>query len=274
MKVKLLFPYAVSCVFGGMGRAWGMAMVGLHVVLCIIKVLSFTTDPEVARFWVPIFRVWVYLGIAAIVLMTCVNIVYYMPVYGVYTMNYDLPPQQPAAAVVATPEQLHLLLRRWICVRFGRCVRYVFDCWRQAPLEIWKMLQVLLVLLLNGINGKDQRAEKIVLSLAPPVKAKIEDRWWHTSVKAHHLTKELGHAVLAEQSRKLIKDSHRCLVLLDDYPLLDARIWEHFDVAAPCIVLLLFDKWINGKDQRGGKLFLSLAPQLIKGVSIHYLRFS
>ncbi|CAD6257290.1 unnamed protein product [Miscanthus lutarioriparius] len=99
MKVKLLFPYAVSCVFGGMGRAWGMAMVGLHVVLCIIKVLSFTTDPEVARFWVPIFRVWVYLGIAAIVLMTCVNIVYYMPVYGVYAMNYDLPPQQPAAAI-------------------------------------------------------------------------------------------------------------------------------------------------------------------------------
>ena len=98
MKVKLIFPYAVSCVFGGMGRAWGMAMVGLHVVLCIIKVLSFTTDPEVARFWVPIFRVWVYLGIAAIVLMTCVNIVYYMPVYGVYAMKYDLPPQQPAAA--------------------------------------------------------------------------------------------------------------------------------------------------------------------------------
>ncbi|CAD6257017.1 unnamed protein product [Miscanthus lutarioriparius] len=60
----------------------------------------------VARFWVPIFRVWVYLGIAAIVLMTCVNIVYYMPVYGVYAMKYHLPPQQPAAAVVATPEQL------------------------------------------------------------------------------------------------------------------------------------------------------------------------
>ena len=106
LKMKLLFPYAVNCVFGGMGRAWGMAMVGLHVVLCIIKVLSFTTDPEVARFWVPIFRVWVYLGIAAIVLMTCVNIVYYMPVYGVYAMKYHLPPQQPAAAVVATPEQL------------------------------------------------------------------------------------------------------------------------------------------------------------------------
>ncbi|CAD6342312.1 unnamed protein product [Miscanthus lutarioriparius] len=274
MKVKLLFPYAVSCVFGGMGRAWGMAMVGLHVVLCIIKVLSFTTDPEVARFWVPIFRVWVYLGIAAIVLMTCVNIVYYMPVYGVCAFS------NPFFKFLFTRcLQLHVLLLSLL----------------KAPLEIWKMLQVLLVLLLNGINGKDQRAEKIVLSLAPPVKAKIEDRWWHTSVKAHHLTKELGHAVLAEQSRKLIKDSHRCLVLLDvnrqfailwmidllvkdlpgvDYPLLDAGIWEHFDVAAPCIVFLLFDKWINGKDQRGGKLFLSLAPQLIKGVSIHYLRFS
>ncbi|CAD6342308.1 unnamed protein product [Miscanthus lutarioriparius] len=61
MKVKLLFPYAVSCVFGGMGRAWGMAMVGLHIMICIVKVISFTTDPEEARFWIPIFRVWVYL---------------------------------------------------------------------------------------------------------------------------------------------------------------------------------------------------------------------
>ena len=38
----------------------------------------------------------------------------------------------------------------------------------------------------EGINGKDQRAEKILLSLAPPAEAKIEDRW-QTSVKAHHL---------------------------------------------------------------------------------------
>ena len=37
------------------------------------------------------------------------------------------------------------------------------------------------------INGKDQRAEKILLSLAPPAEAKIEDRWWQSSVKAHHL---------------------------------------------------------------------------------------
>ena len=36
-------------------------------------------------------------------------------------------------------------------------------------------------------NGKDQRAEKILLSLAPLAEAKIEDRWWQTSVKAHHL---------------------------------------------------------------------------------------
>ena len=40
----------------------------------------------------------------------------------------------------------------------------------------------------EGINGKDQRAEKILLSLAPPAEAKIEDRWWQSSVKAHHLT--------------------------------------------------------------------------------------
>ena len=39
----------------------------------------------------------------------------------------------------------------------------------------------------EGINGKDQRAEKILLSLAPPVEAKIKDRWWQTSVEAHHL---------------------------------------------------------------------------------------
>ena len=39
----------------------------------------------------------------------------------------------------------------------------------------------------EGINGKDQRAEKILLSLAPLAEAKIEDRWWQTSVKAHHL---------------------------------------------------------------------------------------
>jgi len=97
MKMKL-FPYAMYCVFGGMGRTWGMAMVGLHIVICIVKVLSFTTDPEEARFWIPIFRVWVYLCIAATVVMTCVCIVYYMPVYGVYAVRYDPPPQQPAAA--------------------------------------------------------------------------------------------------------------------------------------------------------------------------------
>jgi hypothetical protein len=29
------------------------------------------------------------------------------------------------------------------------------------------------------------------------------------------------------------------------YPLLDARIWEHFDVAAPCVVFLsVFIAWI------------------------------
>ena len=45
----------------------------------------------------------------------------------------------------------------------------------------------------EGINGKDQRAEKILLSLAPPVEAKTEDRWWQTSVKSHHLTVRVEH---------------------------------------------------------------------------------
>jgi hypothetical protein len=85
-------------------------MIGLHVMICIIKVLSFTTDPEVARFWIPIFRVWIYLGIAAIVLMTCVNIVYYMPVYGVYARKFDPLQQQPtaAAAVQLPPPPLEM----------------------------------------------------------------------------------------------------------------------------------------------------------------------
>ncbi|KAG0529454.1 hypothetical protein BDA96_05G099400 [Sorghum bicolor] len=78
MKVTLLFPYAVDCVFGGMRRAWGMALVGLHVVTRVVKVVSFTTDAEEVRFLVPIFRGWVYLGIAAVVLVTCVDIVYYL----------------------------------------------------------------------------------------------------------------------------------------------------------------------------------------------------
>ncbi|CAD6257340.1 unnamed protein product [Miscanthus lutarioriparius] len=99
--VKLLFPYAVSCVFSGMGRPWGMAMIGLHIVLCIIKVLSFTTDPEVARFWIPIFRIWVYLGLAAMALMTSVDIGYYL--YGLYALKFDPPQQQLAAAVVQLP---------------------------------------------------------------------------------------------------------------------------------------------------------------------------
>jgi len=44
----------------------------------VVKVVSFTTDAEEVRFLVPIFRGWVYLGIAAVVLLTCVDIVYYL----------------------------------------------------------------------------------------------------------------------------------------------------------------------------------------------------
>jgi tryptophan-rich sensory protein len=85
--VKLLFPYALSCVFSGVGRPWGMAMIGLQIVLYIVKVLSFTTDPEVARFWIPIFCIWVYLGLGAMMLTTCVDIGYYL--YGLYALKFD-----------------------------------------------------------------------------------------------------------------------------------------------------------------------------------------
>ncbi|XP_066371713.1 uncharacterized protein [Miscanthus floridulus] len=101
LKMKLLFPYAVNCVFGGMGRTWGMALVGLHFLISVVRVVSFTTDPEEARFWIPIFRVWVYLGLAAIVLMTCVDIGYYL--YGLYALKFDPPQQQPAAVQLPPP---------------------------------------------------------------------------------------------------------------------------------------------------------------------------
>ncbi|CAD6342313.1 unnamed protein product [Miscanthus lutarioriparius] len=172
--VKLLFPYAVSCVFSGMGRPWGMAMIGLHIVLCIVKVLSFTTDPEVARFWIPIFRIWVYLGLAAMALMTSVDIGYYL--YGLYALKFDLPQQQLAAAVVLLLYllKISLVLDNLFSICLGE------DASGSSGLVIKWLCD-------EGINGKDQRAEKILLSLAPPVEAKIKDRWWQTSVEAHHL---------------------------------------------------------------------------------------
>ncbi|XP_021316951.1 uncharacterized protein LOC110435586 isoform X1 [Sorghum bicolor] len=99
--VSLLFPYAVSCVVSGRGRPRGMAMISLHIVLSIVKVLSFTTDPEVARFLTLIFRVWVYFGITAMVLMTCVDIGHYL--YGLYTLMFHPSQQQLAAAEVLLP---------------------------------------------------------------------------------------------------------------------------------------------------------------------------
>jgi hypothetical protein len=99
--LKLLFPYAVTCVFSGMGRPRGMAMIGLHIVLCIVKVLFFTTGLEVVRFWIPIFRIWVYLGLAAMTLTTCVDIGYYL--YGLYALKFDPLQQQLAAAAVQLP---------------------------------------------------------------------------------------------------------------------------------------------------------------------------
>ena len=95
LKMKRLFPYAVNCVFG---RTWVMALVGLQFCICVGRVVSFTTDLEVARFWVTIFRFWLYLGLAAIVLMACVDIGNY--VYGVYAVKLDPPQQQPAVAAV------------------------------------------------------------------------------------------------------------------------------------------------------------------------------
>jgi len=59
-------------------------------------------------------------------------------------------------------------------------------------------------------------------------------------------------------------DRNLLFVILCVFPLFLA-----FCTLCHFVINRLFDKWINGKDQRGGKLFLSLAPQLIKGVSIH-----
>jgi hypothetical protein len=101
LKMKRLFPYAVNCVFGRIGRTLVMALVGLQFCICVVRVVSFTTDPEVARFWVTIFRFWLYLGLAAIVLMACVDIGNY--VYGVYAVKLDPPQQQPAVAAVQLP---------------------------------------------------------------------------------------------------------------------------------------------------------------------------
>ena len=104
LKMKLLFPYAVNCVFGGMGRTGEnllCAYVGIHYLNVIVNLLSFYTDGEQARFWIPIFRVWVYLGLAAMALMTCVDIGYYL--YGLYALKFDPPQQQLAAAAVQLP---------------------------------------------------------------------------------------------------------------------------------------------------------------------------
>lgn len=111
MKIKLSFPCAVSCVFGGVNRARGVALVAIHILLVIMRVFTFTADPEEARFWIPFFRFLVCLGLAVWVFITCSWIYYYMPVYGVYAryaVKFDQPQRQPGAAVVAAAEQFML----------------------------------------------------------------------------------------------------------------------------------------------------------------------
>jgi len=48
-----------------------------------------------------IFRVWVYFGITAMFLMTCVDIGHYL--YGLYALMFHPPQQQLVAAEVLLP---------------------------------------------------------------------------------------------------------------------------------------------------------------------------
>ena len=107
------FPYAVYCVFGGMGRTGEnllAACVGIHYLLIMVNLLSFYTDGEQARFWTLVSRVVQSLCYASTTLITCtlitcVFIRYYMRVYGEYHVTFD-PPQQhlaPAAAAEQLP---------------------------------------------------------------------------------------------------------------------------------------------------------------------------
>ncbi|CAD6342307.1 unnamed protein product [Miscanthus lutarioriparius] len=152
-------------------------------------------------------------------LMTSVDIGYYL--YGLYALKFDPPQQQLAAAVVQlrpTSRDGHVL---GLVGAFGMYLIAGARCAFLTVLQVSVLVAYLEVLLLyllkdfavcarqsvfnlfsvrcfrffwfiikwlcdEGINGKDQRAEKILLS-CPTSEAKIKDRWWQTSVEAHHL---------------------------------------------------------------------------------------
>jgi hypothetical protein len=108
MKMKL-FPYAMYCVFGGMGRTGEnllCAYVGIHYLNVIVNLLSFYTDGEQARFWTLVSRVVQSLCYASTLLIACVFIRYYMRVDGEYHVTFDPPQQHLAPAVAAEAEQL------------------------------------------------------------------------------------------------------------------------------------------------------------------------
>ena len=105
MKMKL-FPYAMYCVFGGMGRTGEnllCAYVGIHYLNIIVNLLSFYTDGEQARFWTLVSRVVQSLCYASTWLIACVFIRYYMRVDGVYHVTIDPPQQHRAPAAEQLP---------------------------------------------------------------------------------------------------------------------------------------------------------------------------
>ena len=108
MKMKL-FPYAMYCMFGGMGRTGEnllCAYLGIHYLNIIVNLLSFYTDGEQARFWTLVSRVVQSLCYASTWLIACVFIRYYMRVDGEYHVTFDPPQQHLAPAAAAKAEQL------------------------------------------------------------------------------------------------------------------------------------------------------------------------
>ena len=105
MKMKL-FPYAMYCVFGGMGRTGEnllCAYLGIHYLNIIVNLLSFYTDGEQARFWTLASRVVQSLCYASTWLIICVFIRYYMRVDGEYHVTFDPPQQHRAPAAEQLP---------------------------------------------------------------------------------------------------------------------------------------------------------------------------
>ncbi|CAD6204673.1 unnamed protein product [Miscanthus lutarioriparius] len=155
---------------GRTGENLLVACVVIHYLNIIVNLLSFYTDGEQARFWTLVSRIVQSLCYASTTLITCVFIRYYMRVDGEYHVTFRSAPAEPAAgnssgaAPTAPSGDGHVLGLVRVC---GVLLLSLF----KAPLEIGRCFR----LCDERINGKDQRAEKILLSLAPPAEAKTED---------------------------------------------------------------------------------------------------